>query len=77
MKWVHNEDLDDMVRGHAESVLEGLVTWRMKTWFGLRAEGALEAPRFELEGRLRGLTVSPQLCDEGQMQVKAGIEEIE
>ena len=77
MKWVHNEDSDDMVRGYAESVLEGLATWRMKSWFGLRAEGALEAPRFELEDRLRGLTVNPQLCDEGQMRVKSGIEEIE
>ena len=77
MKWVHNEDSDDMVRGHAESVLEGLATWRMKTWFGLRAEGALEVPRFELDDRLRGLTVNPQLCDEGQMRVKPGIEEIE
>ncbi|OCL01622.1 hypothetical protein AOQ84DRAFT_306307 [Glonium stellatum] len=77
LKWAYYEDLDDMVRDYAGSVLEELATWRMKSWLGLGAEGALEAPRFELEGRLRGLAVNPQLHHEGKTQTNPKIEEIE
>ncbi|OCK86470.1 hypothetical protein K432DRAFT_1957 [Lepidopterella palustris CBS 459.81] len=59
MKWVRNDASDEILKGHAESVLEGLETWRMKSWFGLRAKNQLEVQSHGLEGGLRGLAINP------------------
>lgn len=75
LKWVKSEDSDEITRGHAGVVLEGLETWRMKSWFGLRAEGADIDMRLStgLEGGMRGLVVG---LDEGK-KGKRIIEEVE
>lgn len=52
-------DPDELVRGHATAVLEGLEAFRMKQILGVRNDGMQDAltPRFTLEGRLQGLDV--------------------
>lgn len=60
MKWVSDMDEDDMVKGHAREVLEGLEAWRLKVLMGQGGDEYDLAPRFNLpEGKLRGLTVDP------------------
>ncbi|KAF2471974.1 uncharacterized protein BDR25DRAFT_284325 [Lindgomyces ingoldianus] len=55
IKWVATGDPDDLVRSHAESVLDGLETWRMKRLFKIRGEGVPLGHNFGLEESLRGL----------------------
>jgi hypothetical protein len=77
VRWVRDEDGDDMVRGHAESVLEGFETWRMKKLFKL-GEGQVQLDsNLGLAGSLRGLEVNPTLREAGQGQRKFVVEEIE
>jgi len=65
MKWVSDMDEDDMVKGHAREVLEGLEAWRMKLLLGRGGDEFDLTPRFDLpEGRLKGLDVDPRLNGE-------------
>jgi hypothetical protein len=59
LKWVCGEDTDELVRSHAESVLEGLENWNMKRLFKFRDEGFNLNADLGLEGNLRGLHVRP------------------
>ncbi|KAI9789064.1 MAG: hypothetical protein M1835_001911 [Candelina submexicana] len=53
--YVRDTDEDEMVRGHAETVVEGLETWRSKSLWG-----DVVTPKLEIEGeRLAGLSVNP------------------
>jgi hypothetical protein len=74
--WVRTEDLDDLVRNHADSVLEGLETWRMKQLYKVRDEGVRLGPDLGLEGSLRGLNVQPLKAEEGARRGRI-VEEIE
>jgi hypothetical protein len=74
--WVRTEDLDDLVRNHADSVLEGLETWRMKQLYKVRDEGVRLGPDLGLEGSLRGLNVQPLRAEEGARRGRI-VEEIE
>ncbi|KAF2739897.1 hypothetical protein EJ04DRAFT_604494 [Polyplosphaeria fusca] len=77
MKWLRDEDHDDLVRGHAESVLEGLETWRMKRLYKVRDEGITLGPNLGLDGNLRGLEIN--LISEFDTTKRQGpiVEEIE
>lgn len=70
LRWTSEMDDDDITKGHAEAVLESLENWRMKQLMALGEE----SPRLGLEGRLRGLAVSPAVQE---TPVKRRIEEIE
>ncbi len=60
LRYVRDTDKDGMVKGHAETVIEGLETWRSKSLLGISAERDGLTPRLELEGeRLAGLSVNP------------------
>ncbi|KAH9870765.1 hypothetical protein IAQ61_006243 [Plenodomus lingam] len=59
IRWVKDEDGDALTRGHAASVLEGLETMRMKKLYRIRDGGLRLGPNLELEGKLRGLDVTP------------------
>ncbi|KAF2661408.1 hypothetical protein K491DRAFT_765016 [Lophiostoma macrostomum CBS 122681] len=77
VRWVRDEDGDDLVRGHAESVLEGLETWKMKKLFKLgQGQVQLDA-NLGLAGTLRGLDVNPVVQGAGREQRKVVVEEIE
>ncbi|ORY06516.1 hypothetical protein BCR34DRAFT_604192 [Clohesyomyces aquaticus] len=77
MRWVADGDGDDLVKSHAENVLEGLETWRMKKLFKLRDEGFKLGPNLGLEGNLRGLEVTP-LADETKTLLRRPVvEELE
>ncbi|KAF3031214.1 hypothetical protein E8E12_000076 [Didymella heteroderae] len=73
LRWVRDEDLDELVRDHAASVLEGLETLRMKKLYRVRDEGVRLGPDLGLEGGLRGLHVTP---GDGQKR-RMVVEEIE
>jgi hypothetical protein len=73
LKWVRSEDLDELVQGHAGAVLEGLETWRIKSWFGLRTEKSEDQVRrlnMGLEGGLRGLAIDPDNAKKGKRMVE-------
>jgi len=59
LKWVCGEDADELVRSHAETVLEALETWNMKRLFKFKDEGFKLNADLGLEGNLRGLNVHP------------------
>ncbi|KAI9722047.1 MAG: hypothetical protein M1812_002007 [Candelaria pacifica] len=60
LSYVRDTDNDDLVKGHAETVIEGLETWRSKSLLGLSAERDELTPRLELDiERLAGLSVNP------------------
>ncbi|KAF1994581.1 hypothetical protein P154DRAFT_25846 [Amniculicola lignicola CBS 123094] len=65
MKWARDEDEDDLVKSHAESVLEGIEIWRMKKVYKIRDEGFTLGANLGSEGNLRGLDVHP-LADENK-----------
>jgi hypothetical protein len=73
LRWVRDEDKDDLVRDHAASVLESVETLRMKKLYRVRDEGVRLGPDLGLEGRLRGLSVTPA----GEGKRKMIVEEIE
>jgi hypothetical protein len=75
IKWVRDEDADELVRDHAANVIEGLETMRMKKLYKIRDEGLGLGPDLGLEGNLRGLHVQAQTGNEGTKRVI--IEEIE
>ena len=75
VKWVRDEDHDDLVKSHAENVLDGFETWRMKKWFKVSDE------RFNanlgLQGGLLGLKIDPIGEEEKPGQRRLVVEEIE
>jgi hypothetical protein len=73
LRWVRDEDNDDLVRDHAASVLEGLDTLRMRKLYRVRDEGVRLGPDLGLEGGLRGLGVTPG----GEGKRRMVVEEIE
>jgi len=76
VKWVRDEDGDELVRGHAGSVVEGLETLRLKKLYKTRDQSLKLGQDVGLEGNLRGLDVQPRV--EGNNQKgKMIIEEIE
>jgi hypothetical protein len=77
MKWLKDDDSDDLVRGHAENVVEGLETWRMKKLFKVGDEQFKLSANLGLEGNLRGLNVQPVSQVENQGRRGVVIEEIE
>jgi hypothetical protein len=76
VKWVIDEDGDELVRDHAANVVEGLETMGMKKLYKIRDEGLRLGPDLGLEGKLRGLDVQPQ-AGEGGDKKKMIIEEVE
>ncbi|KAF2433894.1 hypothetical protein EJ08DRAFT_657603 [Tothia fuscella] len=69
--WVISTDDDDLVHGHATAVVEGLEAWRMKRLVGQKGEGMLGGvPQMGLEGRLRGLAVSPAKSQGGGVRIQ-------
>ncbi|KAF9696120.1 hypothetical protein EKO04_006179 [Ascochyta lentis] len=76
LRWTRDGDGDELVRDHAESVVEGLETLRMKKLYRIRDEGITLGPDLGLEGGLRGLTVKPEV-EEGQGKARMIVEEIE
>ncbi|KAI9703761.1 MAG: hypothetical protein M1836_007531 [Candelina mexicana] len=55
LRYVRDTDEDQLVKGHAETVIEGLETWRSKSLVG-----DVITPKLEIEGeRLAGLSVNP------------------
>ncbi|KAH6861142.1 hypothetical protein BKA58DRAFT_392916 [Alternaria rosae] len=76
VKWVRDEDTDELVRDHATNVVEGLETMRMKKLYKIRDEGLRLGPDLGLEGNLRGLDVQPQTGN-GEGKTRMIIEEIE
>jgi hypothetical protein len=59
LSWVIDVDEDDLVKGNAASVLEGLEAWRMKKIINASAEnGISNTPTLGLD-TLRGLRVTP------------------
>ena len=73
LKWTSEIDEDEITKGHAETILESLDNWSMKQLMGLRQTDFEFAPRFGLEGKLRGLAVTPG----EEPKVKSYLEEIE
>ncbi|KAF1930898.1 uncharacterized protein M421DRAFT_418373 [Didymella exigua CBS 183.55] len=65
LRWVRDEDGDELVRDHAASVLEGVDTLRMKKLYRVRDEGVRLGADLGLAGGLRGLSVGPA-GDEGR-----------
>ncbi|KAH8628593.1 hypothetical protein IG631_15850 [Alternaria alternata] len=76
VKWVRDEDADELVRDHAAGVVEGLETMRLKQLYKIRDEGLRLGPDLGLEGNLRGLNVQPR-ADNEEGKRKMIIEEIE
>ena len=77
MRWTRDVDGDDMVRGHAENVIEGLETWRMKKLFMVRDEQYRLDANSSLEGNLQGLDVNPTKEQDGKGRRRPIVEEIE
>ncbi|KAH7114265.1 hypothetical protein B0J11DRAFT_561916 [Dendryphion nanum] len=77
VKWVRDEDMDGLVRSHAESVIEGLETWRMKTLYKIGNAGISLDANLGLEGTLRGLNVNPLAHKDGRGKRGPIVEEIE
>lgn len=73
LRWVRDEDKDDLVRDHAASVVEGLEMLRMKKLYRVKDEGVRLGPDLGLEGNLRGLSFTPG----GEGKRKMVVEEIE
>lgn len=64
--WVRDMDGDTLVKGHAETVLEGLETWRMKKLFRLHdQQNAMFSANLGLSETLQGLNVRPSVQSEG------------
>lgn len=76
MKWIRDVDNDELVRSHAENVLEGLETWRMKKWFGFGTGQVNLGPNLGLEGNIRGLDIDP-LENGNAMRKTVFVEEID
>jgi hypothetical protein len=76
VKWVRDEDADELVRDHAANVVEALETTRMKKLFRIRDEGVKLGRDLGLEGNLRGLHVQPH-ADAEEGRRKPIIEEME
>ncbi|KAF1364642.1 hypothetical protein EJ07DRAFT_97146 [Lizonia empirigonia] len=76
LRWVRHEDGDELVKGYAESVVEGLETLRMKKLYRIRDEGVKLGPDLGLVGGLRGLHVRPE-ANEEQGKQRIIVEEIE
>ncbi|KAJ4985588.1 hypothetical protein SVAN01_08965 [Stagonosporopsis vannaccii] len=76
LRWVRDEDGDDLVRDHAANVVEGLETLRMKKLYKIRDDGRVLGPDLGLVGGLRGLSVRPDV-DDGQEKRRLIVEEIE
>lgn len=75
--WIKESDDDDLVREHAEAVIESLEAWRMKRILGARdSVMGIESPNMALEGGLRGLAVNPGMDIDNRGMFKR-IEEIE
>jgi hypothetical protein len=77
LQWVGAEDMDDVVRDHAASVLEGLETWRMKRLYQFKEEGLVLGAELGLEGSLRGLDVQPKTKRDGNERRKLVVEELD
>ncbi|KAF2120500.1 hypothetical protein BDV96DRAFT_485336 [Lophiotrema nucula] len=60
VKRVKDEDSDELVRSHAENVVEGLNTLKMKKLYKLRDENIRLGTNMNLEGNLRGLDINLQ-----------------
>lgn len=73
LRWVRDEDRDELARDHASSVLEDLETLRMKKLYRVRDEGVRLGPNLGLEGGLRGLSITPG----GEEKRRMVVEEIE
>lgn len=76
LRWVRDEDGDELVRDHAANVVEGMETLRMKKLYKIRDEGGGLGPDLGLAGGLRGLSVRPDV-DDGQKTRRMIVEEIE
>lgn len=77
IRWVRDEDADELVRYHAASVVEGLETLRVKELYRVREEGLKLGRDLGLEGNLRGLDIQPRAGKKEEKKKKTMIEEIE
>lgn len=76
LRWVRDEDGDELVRDHAANAVEGLEALRMKKLYKIRDERMVLGSDLGLEGGLRGLNVRPEV-DNGQGKRRVIVEEIE
>ncbi|USP74555.1 hypothetical protein yc1106_01829 [Curvularia clavata] len=76
IKWVKDEDTDELVRDHASSVMEGMETLRIKELHRVRDNGLDFGRNLGLEGNLRGLDIQPE-TEKKEEKGKMMIEEIE
>ena len=78
MQWVRDEDGDGMVRDHANSVIEGLETWKMKKLYKIRDQGMGLGPNLGLDGQLlQGLKIQPLAAQRESGRKGLMVEEIE
>ncbi|KAI9821968.1 MAG: hypothetical protein M1827_002550 [Pycnora praestabilis] len=75
LRYIEATDNDDLVKGHAATVIEGLEIWRSKSVLGVRSsERAQLTPSLALSNeKLAGLSVNPM----GQSGSRPRIEEVE
>lgn len=77
LQWVRSEDNDELVRSHAENVIEGLETWRTKKLFRIRDEGLRLGDNLDLRGNLQGLDINPLAHRDNKQRRGPMVEEIE
>ena len=78
MQWARDEDGDGMVRDHANSVIEGLETWKMKKLYKIRDQGMGLGPDLGLDGQLlQGLKIQPLAAQRESGRKGLMVEEIE
>jgi hypothetical protein len=77
MKWLQQEDTDDLVRTHAGDVLESLDILRVKQWFGVQQKQVNQDLGLDVEGGLRGLTVNPLAAKDGAKYKGGLVQEVE
>jgi hypothetical protein len=77
LQWVTTEDSDELARSHAENVIEGLETWKMKKLFKVRDGGLRYGENLDLGGNLQGLDINPLAHKNGKERKGPIAEEIE
>jgi hypothetical protein len=77
LSWVRDEDSDELVKGHADNVIEGLETWKMKKLFKIRDEGMALGGDLGLGSNLQGLDINPLAHTERKERGRPIVEEVE
>ena len=76
-RWVQDADVDALAREHADAVVEGLETLRVKRLFRMRDAGLRLGPELALADNLQGLHVTPGALGGGTTKKGIFVEEME